>query len=92
MQEQSEENRVVAKSRPTAMDLTSSVAASSSSVNSPTASKLQVECLDYKGGLMQAHIKIPIPTQRRVLKDGKGMLNCSLAQGNLWQRTRIISL
>ena len=33
---------------------------------------------------MQAQIKIPIPTQRRVLKDGKGMLNCSSAQGNLW--------
>ena len=37
MQEQSEENRVVAKSRPTAMNLTSSVATSSSSVNSPIA-------------------------------------------------------
>ena len=39
MQGQSEENRIVAKSRPTAMNLTSSVPASSSSVNSPNASK-----------------------------------------------------
>ena len=31
----------------------------------------------WQGGLMQAEIKIPIPTQRRVLKDGKGMLNCT---------------
>ena len=35
--DQSEENRIVAKSRPSAMNLTSSVAASSSSVNSPIA-------------------------------------------------------
>ena len=41
---------------------------------------------------MQAQIRIPIPTQRRVLKDGKEMLNCSSAQGNLWQRARIRSL
>ena len=39
MQEQSEESKIVAKSRPTAMNLTSSVAASSSSVNSPIASR-----------------------------------------------------
>ena len=39
MQEQSEENRIVAKSRPTAMNLTSSVPTSSSSVNSPIASR-----------------------------------------------------
>ena len=32
---------------------------------------------------MQAQIKIPIPTQRRVLKGGKGMLNSSQAQGDL---------
>ena len=37
MQEQSEEYRIVAKSRPMVMNLTSSVATSSSSVNSPTA-------------------------------------------------------
>ena len=70
MQEQSEENSIVAKSRPTAMNLTSSVATSSSSVNNPIASRspgysrLQVDRLDYQGGLMQAHIKIPILTQR----------------------------
>ena len=39
MQEQPEENKIVAKSRPTAMNLTSSVTASSSSVNSPIASR-----------------------------------------------------
>ena len=39
MQEQNEEKRIVAKSRPSAMNLTSSVPASSSSVNSPIASK-----------------------------------------------------
>ena len=43
MQEQSEENRIVAKSRPMAMNLTSSVAASSSSVNSPIASRSAVK-------------------------------------------------
>ena len=37
MQEQSEGNRIVAKSRPTVMNLTSSVAKSCSSVNSPIA-------------------------------------------------------
>ena len=37
MQEQSEENRIVAESRPTAMNLTSSVTTTSSSVNSPIA-------------------------------------------------------
>ena len=42
MQEQSEENRIVAKSRPTAMKLTSSVATSSSSWNSPIASRCPV--------------------------------------------------
>ena len=39
MQEQAEENGIVAKSRPTSMNLTSSVATSSSSVNSPIASR-----------------------------------------------------
>ena len=42
--------------------------------------------------LLQVHqtqITIPIPTQRRVLKDGKEMLNCSSAQGNLWQWWRL---
>ena len=37
---------------------------------------------------MQAQIKIPIPTQRRVLKVGKEMVNCSSARGNLWQQIR----
>ena len=52
-------------------------------------SKLQVDRLDYQGGLMQTQIKIPTPTQRRVLKDGKEMLNCSSAQGKPWQWWRI---
>ena len=63
-------------------------------------SKLQVHRLDYQGRLVQTQVKIPIPTKRRVLKDGKGMLNffeikirslwivrrtLSYAQGDLWQ-------
>ena len=61
------------------MNLTSSVVSSSSSVNSRLRreargySKLQVDRLDYQGGLIQTQIKIPILTQRRVLKDGKEM-------------------
>ena len=39
MQEQKEEDRIVAKSKPTAMNLTSTVSTSSSSVNHPIASK-----------------------------------------------------
>ena len=39
MQGQSEENRIVAESRPMVMNLTSSVASSSSSVDSPIASR-----------------------------------------------------
>ena len=39
MQEQKEDNRIVAKSRPTAMNLAVSVSTSSLSVNSPTASR-----------------------------------------------------
>ena len=46
MEEQSEENRIVAKSRPMVMNLTISVATSSSS-----------DRLDYPGGLMQPQIK-----------------------------------
>ena len=82
----------MAKCIPTAMNLTSSVAASSSAVNSPIASsargyvKLHVDRLDYQGSLLrQTQIEIPTPTQRRVLKDGKEVLHCSSAQGNLWQ-------
>ena len=55
--------------------------------------KVQVDRLDYQGSLLrQTQIEIPTPTQRRVLKDGKKMLNCSSVQGNLWQRTRIRTL
>ena len=66
--------------------------ASSSSANSAIASRSPgiLKASSRQVGLSgrpdaQAHIKIPIPTQRRVLKDGNGMLNCSSAEGNLWQ-------
>ena len=62
MQEHSEKNRIVAKSRPSAINLTSSVAASSfiseqsdCVEESPGYSKLQVDRLDYQGSLMQTH-------------------------------------
>ena len=41
MQEQSDENRMVAKSKPMVMNLTNSVAASNSSMDSPIASRSQ---------------------------------------------------
>ena len=82
MREQSEENRIVAKSRPMVMNLTSSDRWTVRLRREAQGySKLQVDRLDYQGGLMQAQIKIPIPTQRRVLEVGKEMLNCSSAQG-----------
>ena len=62
------ENWIVAKSKPMVMNLTSSVATSSSSVDSPIAlrswgySELQVDRLDYQRNLVQAQIKGPIPT------------------------------
>ena len=37
----------------------------------------QVDRLDWQGNLVQTQVKIPILTQRRHLKHGKGMLNCS---------------
>ena len=62
MQEQKEENRIVAKSRPTAMTLVSSVPASSSSVNSPIASRstgcTQSFKSNYYRDLVQAQIKL----------------------------------
>ena len=77
MQEQKEDNnRIVAKTMPTAMNLAFSVSTSSSTVNSPIASKSQ-GILKASGGWMvqgnltQEEEEIPIPTQRRVLKDGK---------------------
>ena len=51
MQEQKEEDRIVAKSKPTAMKTTSTVSTSSSSVNHPIASK----CL----GILKASAKKP---------------------------------
>ena len=74
MQEQKEEDRIVAKSKPT-MNLVSLVSTSSSTVRSPLASqslgilKAPVEQIgQVRWNLMQ---EIPITTQRRVLKDGK---------------------
>ena len=89
MQEKSEENRIVAKSRPTAMNLTSSVATNSSPVNSPIASRSPVilKASSRQVGLSgrpDANTD-SILTERRVPKDGKGMLNCSSAPKNLWQ-------
>ena len=56
-------------------------------------SKLQSDKLDYQGGLTQAQIKIPVPTQRRVLKVGKEMLNCSSAQRKIvaWSKMSEVS-
>ena len=81
MQEQEEgENRFVAKSKPTTMNLAFSVSTSSSTLNSPTASKRKVilkapcrtDWFQVQGNLTE---EITITTQRRVLKDGK-KCNC----------------
>ena len=78
MQVQSKENRIVANSRPMVINLTSSVATSSSSVNSPIASRSPVilKASSLQVGLSgrpdASEFKIPVPTQRRVLKVGKG--------------------
>ena len=82
MQEQSEENRIVAKSRPMVMNLTSSDRWTVRLRREAQGySKLQVDRLDYQGGLMQTQIKIPIPTLCRLLEVAQEMLNCSSAQG-----------
>ena len=57
MQEQSEENRIAAKPRTVRLRR-----------EAQGYSKPQVDSLDYQGDLMQAQIKVPIPTRRRVLK------------------------
>ena len=74
MQEQEGENRIVAKSKP-AMNLVSLVSRSSSSVQSPSASK-SLGCSKHiveQIGQVQGNLRqeISITTQRRVLKDGK---------------------
>ena len=72
MQEQEEDNRIVAKSNPT-MNLAVSVSTSSSTVQNTIASKSPriVEKIgEVQGTLKQNNT---IETQRRVLKDGKKM-------------------
>ena len=85
MQEQKEENRIAAKSRPMVMNLTSSVATSSSPANSPIASR-------SPGILKASSRQVGLPGRPdastnqnsnpdAALKDGKEMLNFSSAQG-----------
>ena len=89
MQEQKEENRIVANLWPLAMNLTSSVLASYSSVTSPNASRSPgiLKASTRQGWTIRkpgaCAIKVPTPTQRRVLNDGDGMLEYSQAQGDL---------
>ena len=71
MQEQKEEDRIVAKSKPTAMKLTSTVSTSSSSVNHPIASKsLGILRASTGKNLTRGQEEIQNITQRRVLKEG----------------------
>ena len=53
MQEQKEEERIVAKSKPTAMNLSSTVSASSSSAKVPIASRSLRINSEFQGNLMQ---------------------------------------
>ena len=57
MQEQEEDNKIVAKSKPTAMNLVFTVSTYSSSVNSPIASKIP--------GILKASTGIPDARARR---------------------------
>ena len=82
MQEQSEENRIVAKSRPTAMNLTSSVATSSSSVNIPIASRSLgiLKASSRQVGLSgRPDASAYQNSNPDAASSGKGMLNCSSA-------------
>ena len=70
---QKEKGRIVAKSKPTAMNLTSTVSTSSSSVNHPIASKspgILNACRGNPDVMTRRNSK---PTQRRVLKEGWNM-------------------
>ena len=69
MQEQKEEERTVAKSKPTVVNLSSTVSAISSSAKDPIASKSRGYS-EFQGNLMQGKEEIQNPTQRRVLKGG----------------------
>ena len=59
----------MAKSEPTAMNLSSTVSASSSSAKDPIASTARGYS-EFQGNLMQGKEEIQNPTQRRVLKGG----------------------
>ena len=65
MREQKEEDKIVAKSTPMAMNLTSTVSTSSSSVNHPRGYSKHLQ-----GNLTRGQEEIQNPTQRRVLKEG----------------------
>ena len=107
MQEDEGDNRIVAKSKPTTMNLTVSVSTSSSTVNSPIASKSRgyskhpvFQIGQVLGNLTQ---EIAIKTQRRVLKGGNKILSrqktlskhfveqIGKVQGNLTQEIPITS-
>ena len=81
MQGQSEENRIVAKSRPTAMNLTSSVPTCSSSVNSPNASKKPGSTQSFKSTgwiIREAWCKHPSKFQsRRSVEFSRMAMGCS---------------
>ena len=70
MQEQKVEDRIVATSKPTAMNLTSTVSTSSSSVNHPIVSRSTRHSKHLQGSLTSGQEEIQNPTQRRVLKEG----------------------
>ena len=74
MQEQEGEDRIVAKSKPTTMNVAFTVSTCSSTVQKPVESKspgvLVEQIGQVQGNLTQ---EIAITTQRRVLKDGKKM-------------------
>ena len=65
----SNQNLIVAKFRPTAMNLTSIVSTSSSSVNHPIASTSPGYSKHLQGNLTRGQEESQNPTQRRVLKE-----------------------
>ena len=77
MQEHERENRIVAKSKPTTMNLAFTVSTSSSTVQNLVASKslgiLKALCRTDWSSTGNVTQEIGITTQRRVLKDGKKM-------------------
>ena len=90
MQEQSEENRIVAKSGPKARNLTSSVATSSFSVNSPTASrstgvlKASSRQVGLSGRLDVSTYQNSNPDAASSPQEWQRDANWPPAQGNFW--------